>query len=176
MPTQHRRRRRTPIAGAKEMTVWFDFFSTIPATGNWNRTSTWTAAARVALEDTEYIVYMEKPGPLEVTVEKHGYDIYWINPATGESTKDKKFSGEHFTVEPPDKSHDWVLHVVREGRVEGMNKSYKFESREIVLQEVESNSAQGAVRHRSAEGDLSVSKPPPYRRQDHAGNARHAVA
>ena len=51
----------------------------------------------------------------------------------------KKFSGDHFTGEPPDKAHDWVLHVVREGHLEGMNKSYKFESREIVPAGNESN-------------------------------------
>ena len=93
----------------------------------------------LALEDIEYVVYMEKPGPLELVVEKHGYDIYWVNPIDGKFTKGK-FKGEHFTGEPPDPSHDWVLHVVREGHVEGMNKSYKFESRDIVLQDVESNS------------------------------------
>ena len=37
-----------------------------------------------ALEDVEYLVYIEKPaGPIEVSVEKHGYDVYWIDPATG---------------------------------------------------------------------------------------------
>ena len=43
----------------------------------------------LALEDTEYVVYIEKPGPLELMVEKHGYDIYWVNPIDGEVTKGK---------------------------------------------------------------------------------------
>ena len=38
---------------------------------------------------------------------------------------------------PPDNSHDWVLHVSREGHKEGMLKSYKFESRRIDMQVVE---------------------------------------
>ena len=89
----------------------------------------------LALEDTEYLVYIEKPGPLEMSVEKHGYDVFWTDPATGETVR-KKFSGDHFTGTPPDPSHDWLLHVVREGALQSMNRSYKFESREIVLQEL----------------------------------------
>ena len=124
-------------ANAKEMTVWRDFF---------NDTRYWElepyfdvdGGRAMALEDVEYVVYVEKPGPLELTVEKHGYDVYWVDPATGETTK-SKFKGDHFTGEAPDRSHDWVLHVVREGRLEDMNKSYKFASREILMQEVESN-------------------------------------
>ena len=118
-------------AHAKAMTVWFDLLAD---TRYWELEPYFDVdgGRAVALEDTEYLVYVEKPGPLELTVEKHGYDVFWIDPATGESTRAKKFSGEHFTIEPPDKAHDWLLHVVREGRVAGMNKSYKFESREIV--------------------------------------------
>ena len=69
--------------GAKQMTVWFDFFN--------NDTRYWElepyfdvdGGRALALEDTEYVVYMEKPGPLELVVEKHGYDIYWVNPIDG---------------------------------------------------------------------------------------------
>jgi hypothetical protein len=107
------------------------------------------------------VVYIEKPGPLELIVEKHGYDVYWINPITGESTKGK-FKGDHFTGAPPDRAHDWVLHVVREGRVEGMNKSYKFESREIVLQEVESNSPKVPFTIEQPTADLNVRVSPPF--------------
>src|SRR5262249_385705 len=38
----------------------------------------------LALEDVEYLVWVEKPGPVEVTVEDHGYDVEWFNPLTGE--------------------------------------------------------------------------------------------
>jgi hypothetical protein len=148
-------------AKAKAMSVWFDILS---GTRYWELEPYFDVdgGRAVALEDTEYLVYVEKPGPLELTVEKHGYDVFWIDPATGESTRAKKFSGEHFTVEPPDKSHDWVLHVVREGRVQGMNRSYKFESRKIQMQEVEVNSAKVPFTIEAPRTELSVSRAVPY--------------
>jgi uncharacterized protein DUF5060/uncharacterized protein DUF4038 len=147
--------------GASQMTVWFDFFS--------NDTRYWElepyfdvdGGRALALEDTEYVVYMEKPGPLELVVEKHGYDIYWVNPIDGKFTRGK-FKGDHFTGSPPDSSHDWVLHVVREGRVEGMNKSYKFESRDIVLQDVESNSPKVPFAIEQPTTDMNVRVSPPF--------------
>ena len=159
--------------GAKQMTVWYDFF--------FNETRYWElepyydvdGGRALALEDTEYVVYMEKPGPLELVVEKHGYDLYWVNPIDGQFTKGK-FKGDHFTGSPPDTSHDWVLHVVREGRVEGMNKSYKFESRDIVMQEVESNSPKVPFTDRAARGRLQRPGLAAVRRQAHQGNPRHA--
>lgn len=151
----------TDPAAARTMTAWFDF---LKDTRYWELEPYFDVdgGRAVALEDVEYVVYIEKPGPLELTVEKHGYDIYWINPADGEATRGKKFSGEHFTGEPPDRSHDWVLHVVREGRVEGMNRSFKFESREIVLQEVEANTPKVPFAIEAPKGAISVSKPTPY--------------
>ena len=148
--------------GAKAMTAWFDFLSD---TRHWELEPYFDVdgGRAVALEDTEYVVYVEKPGPVELTVEKHSYEVYWINPADGESvvTK-KKFSGEHFTGEPPSRSHDWVLHLVREGHLESMNKSFKFESRDIVLQEVEANTPKVPFVMEQPTGDLSLSKPTPY--------------
>ena len=149
-------------AHAKAMTVWFDLLAD---TRYWELEPYFDVdgGRAVALEDTEYLVYIEKPGPLELTVEKHGYDVFWIDPATGESTRGKKFSGEHFTGAPPDKSHDWMLHVVREGRVAGMNKSYKFESREIVPAGSRVEQRQSAVRDRSAQDASSrFRRPLPY--------------
>jgi hypothetical protein len=149
-------------AKAKVMSVWFDI---LKDTRYWELEPYFDVdgGRAVALEDTEYLVYVEKPGPIELTVEKHGYEVFWIDPATGESVKSKKkFSGEHFTIEPPDKSHDWVLHVVREGRVEGMNRSYKFESRKIVLQEVEANSPKVPFTIEAPKTELSVTKALPY--------------
>ena len=94
----------------------------------------------VALEDVEYVNYIEHPGPpVEVKVEKHGYDIQWLNPATGESLEQKKYSGEHFTGQAPDASHPWVLYISREGHKESMLKSYKFESRPVPVQEIETD-------------------------------------
>ena len=40
---------------------------------------------------------------------------------------------------PPDTKQDWVLHVSRESKKEGMLRSYKFESRRPLMQEVEQN-------------------------------------
>jgi len=85
----------------------------------------------------EYIVYIEKPGPIEVGVIKHRYDVSWMDPATGEVIKGKEFSGTRFTGVAPDSSHDWVLHISREGTKKSMLKSVRFTSREIPVQVVE---------------------------------------
>ena len=96
------------------------------------------ASRAVALEEIEYLVYIEKPGPpVEVTVEKHGYDVIWMDPATGQTEEAKKYKGEHFTGQTPSTAHPWVLLIAREGRKESMLKSYKFESRYVPVQEIE---------------------------------------
>ena len=119
---------------------WFDFISD---TRYWELEPYFDidGGRAVALEDVEYVGYIEHPGPpIELSVENHGYDVMWFNPATGESVAQKKYKGEHYTGEAPDKSKPWVLLVAREGRVESMNKSYYFDSREVPLvQEIESN-------------------------------------
>lgn len=92
------------------------------------------------LPATEYIVYIEKPGPVKVTTRKHSYDVYWVNPSTGEARKEKKdWKGELYEASPPDSSRDWVLHLSRDGRKEGMLHSYKFESWPVPVQEPERN-------------------------------------
>ena len=101
----------------------------------------------VALPGVEYLIYIDKPGPLSVMVDKHGYDVYWIDPATGVRTKAKDWKGEEFTDQPPNASHDWILHLSRDGHKAGMLKSYKFDSRgddeqaPNQLQEVDTNIA-----------------------------------
>ena len=119
---------------------WFDFMAD---TRHWELEPYFDidGGRSVALEDVEYVSYIEHPGPpVEVSVEKHSYDVFWFNPATGQSVEEKKYKGEHFTGEAPDKSHPWVLMVAREGRKESMLKSYKFDSREVPLvQEIETN-------------------------------------
>jgi hypothetical protein len=119
---------------------WFDF---IADTRHWELEPYFDVdgARAVALEDVEYVSYIEHPGPpVEISVEKHSYDVAWFNPATGESIDQKKYKGEHYTGEAPDKSHPWILLVAREGRKESMLKSYKFDSREVPLvQEIETN-------------------------------------
>jgi hypothetical protein len=153
-----------PASGSgKYMTVWFDFMS-----GNryWELEPYFDVdgGRAVALEDVEYIVYVEKPGPVELTVEDHGYDVAWLNPATGEKIKAKNYKGKHFTGEPPDKSHDWVLQVSREGHKEGMLKSYKFDSREVPirLQEVETNPQKMPFEVAQPDGDVSMAIAPRY--------------
>jgi hypothetical protein len=119
---------------------WFEFMSD---TRHWELEPYFDVdgARAVALEDTEYVSYIDHPGPpIELSVEKHGYDVMWFNPASGEYIEQKKYKGEHFTGAAPDASHPWVLLVAREGRKESMLKSVKFESREVPLvQEIETN-------------------------------------
>src|SRR6185295_5734088 len=118
--------------------AWFDFIS---ASRHWDLEPYFDVdgGRALALEDVEYIVYVEKPsGPVEIAVEKRGYDVAWFNPISGEWLKQKKdFKGEKFLGEPPDKTHDWVLRLSRESKKESMLKSYRFEARAIALQEVE---------------------------------------
>ena len=118
-----------PASGAGPyMTAWFDFMS-----GNryWELEPYFDVdgGRALALEGVEYIVYVEKPGPVEVTLINHGYDVAWINPATGERIKAKDYKGQHFTGEPPDRQHDWILHISRESHKQSMLKSYRFDSR-----------------------------------------------
>ncbi len=122
--------------GARQMTVWYDFFS---RTRHWDLEPYFDVdgGRALALESVEYIVYVEKPGPVELLVERHNYDVAWFNPITGQYVKQKDYKGERFTGEPPDKTHDWVLHVSREGRKESMLRSFRFEARNAWMQEVE---------------------------------------
>jgi hypothetical protein len=150
-----------PASGSGEyMTAWFEFMA-----GNryWELEPYFgvDGGRAIALEGIEYIVYIDKPGPVEVTVEHHGYDVSWINPANGERIKAKGYSGEHFTGEAPDKSHPWVLHISREGTKEGMLKSYKFESRTVPVQEVEQSPEKTPFEIALPDKhELSISHPP----------------
>ena len=121
--------------GAKAMTVWFNLMA---GTRHWDLEPYFDVdgGRALALPGVDYVVYIDKPGPVELTVEHHGYDVYWLDPADGSITARRKWSGQHFTGEPPDRFHDWVLRVVRETTVESMNRSYKFESRDVPVQEI----------------------------------------
>jgi hypothetical protein len=126
----------TDQAGAAEMKIWFEFFE---GNRHWELEPYFDVdgGRGLALEDVEYIAYVDQPGPVEVTIESHGYDSVWMNPANGETVKLKNVKGEHFAGEAPDRTHDWVLHISREGHKAGMLKSYRFESRRIEMQVVE---------------------------------------
>ena len=128
------------------MTIWYDFFS---GTRHWELEPYFDVdgGRALALERTrgediegiEYIVYVEKPGPVEIALQKHKYDVSWFNPITGERVKEKEFKADRWSGQPPDTSHDWVLHLERQGKKRGMLNSYKFESRAILMQVVEQN-------------------------------------
>jgi hypothetical protein len=149
--------------GTRAMGVWFDFFA---KTRYWELEPYFDVdgARCIALPGVEYILYVEKPaGPIEIRLEKHDYDVKWMNPATGETIPLKNFKAERYAVEPPDNSHDWVLHVSREGRKEGMLRSYKFESRPFLMQEAESGVKMVPYDIAEPAGEeISVSKPPKY--------------
>ena len=70
-----------------EMKIWFEFFAD---NRHWELEPFFDVdgGRAVALEDVEYIVYVEKAaGPVEVLVERHGYDVVWFNPANGETVQ-----------------------------------------------------------------------------------------
>lgn len=160
-----------PASGSgSEFTVWFDFLS---------RTRYWelepyfdvSGARAVALRDfelragntieaAEYIVYVEKPGLIELNVEKQTYNVAWINPATGERVPLKDMKGSTtFSGEPPDKTHDWILHVSREGHKEGLLKRYKFESRPVQVQKAETDAKAVLFEIEKPTGDISAKAP-----------------
>jgi len=133
--------------GARAMTIWYDFFAN---TRFWELEPYFDVDGGRALalirdfgeedrEAVEYIVYVEKPRLVEVRVIRHTYNVYWVNPITGERTGGKEWKGESFVSEPPDKTHDWVLHLSRDGKKRGLLKSYKFDSKPFLRQEIEPN-------------------------------------
>jgi hypothetical protein len=94
-------------------------------------------ARGVSLPQTEYLIYLEKPGPVTVLLDgKHKWNVSWINPLTGEHADLKDFKDQTFIGSPPDNSHDWLLYIDREGHKESL-KTYHFESRQILMQDPE---------------------------------------
>lgn len=150
--------------GALAMKAWFDTMS---------RTRWWDlqpyfdvdGGRALALPTVEYLVYIEKPGPIELVVEKHDYYVYWIDPATGEFTKEKKeWKGEVYKGSPPDTKHDWILHLSRDGKKEGMGRSYFFESWRVPVQEPEVSKVKAPYELAAPPVDqvLEVGKPIPF--------------
>jgi hypothetical protein len=150
---------------AGEMQIWYDFME---STRYWELEPFFDVdnGRGIALDGVEYVIYVEKPGPVTVTVEKQNYDIEWLNPLNGERMKVKeKNKGEVYTLTPPDSAHDWVLHISREGRKNSMLKSYKFDSRDppLALQEVEGNPEKVPFEIAEPSADtFSVSHPPRF--------------
>jgi len=145
--------------GAKAMAAWYEFMS---------RTRFWElepyfdidGGRALYLAGVEYLVYLEKGGPVEVVTEKKSYKVYWFNVETGELTTEKKeFKGERFSGAAPG-TGPWVLHLSRDGRKDSMLNSYYFESRRQFVQEVESNAQRvpyDLVEPQTA--DITVGKP-----------------
>jgi hypothetical protein len=151
---------------ARQMGYWFDLMS---ASRHWELEPYFDVdgGRAIALEGVEYLVYVEKPGPVEVLVEQHGYDVAWFNTLTGEWTKEKKpgIKNGRYTGKPPDDTHDWVLRISREGHKQSMLRSYKFDSREtpIGMQEIEQNPQKTPFEiAQPATDPISASKPPQY--------------
>jgi hypothetical protein len=152
----------TSAVDSKQMSVWFDFFAD---TRHWELEPYFDVdgGRAIALEGVEYVLYVEKPGPVEVRVERHGYDVLWLNPINGETIKLKNYKGEKFAAEPPDNNHEWVLYLSREGKKESMLGSYKFESRLIELQEVEQTPQKLPFTIvQPAKDTFSIAQPPKY--------------
>jgi len=148
----------TNSPGAKAMTVWFDLMA---GTRHWDLEPYFDVdgGRALALPGVEYIVYVDNPGPVELTVEHHGYEVYWLDPADGSVSARRKWSGEHFTGEPPDRYHDWVLRVVRELTIESMNRSFKFESRDVPVQEIVIDPAKVVYQIDQPTGPLAAGRP-----------------
>jgi hypothetical protein len=147
---------------ARQMKVWFEVMAD---TRYWDLEPFFDVEGGkgLALEGIEYIIYVEKPGPIKVTVEKRSYDLEWINPITGEAIALKNLKQETFEGAPPDNSHDWILHISREGSKKSMAKSYRFESRDVLMQEIESNPAKVPVEIAQPAGDaISFLTPGPF--------------
>ena len=153
----------TPTGAAKTISAWYELFS---GSRFWEFEPYFDVdgARAIALPGVEYIVYIEKPsGPIEVRLEKHGYDVEWINPVDGAITPAKNFKSERQAFDPPDTAHDWVLHIFREGRLQGMLKSWKFESRPFLMQDIETGITKIPYEIAQPSGDeISVSNPPKY--------------
>jgi hypothetical protein len=135
--------RDTPLEspGAKAMSVWFDVMS---KTRFWDLRPHFDVdgGRAICVPKVEYLVLIERSdSPIEVVVERATYDVFWINIATGERVqpKDKDWKGDKFVALPPDREREWLLHLSREGRKEGMLRSWKFDFAEqpIQMQEID---------------------------------------
>jgi hypothetical protein len=150
---------------ARAMEVWYKFAA---GTRHWDLEPFFDVdgGRGMCLPTVEYIIYVEKAGPVDVRLDdKHKWDVAWINPIDGERTELKDVNSAEFQGSPPDNSHDWVLHISREGHKAGMAKSYKFESWEIVMQEgeVSPDKLPFDIEKPATDETFSLTVQPPYR-------------
>lgn len=152
-------------AGSAYWKHWFDFFA---GTRYWELEPYYDIDGGRALalnrdfdpediDPIEFIVYVEKPGPVEVRMPRRGYNLRWYNPLNGEFTVLKDIHTDKWAGEPPSRDHDWVLHISRESRKNSMLSSYRFDSRPVPVQEVSSTAPYNIVE--PAGNELSLSKP-----------------
>jgi len=93
-----------------------------------------------------------------------------------ETEKLKNVKTERFATEPLDRTHDWVLAPFARRATEGMLRSYKFESRRILMQDVEVSANKvpfQIVQPRATR--ISLHAATPYTVKAHARDARHAL-
>ena len=69
----------------------------------------------------------------------------------------KDIKSDKWAGEPPTTDHDWVLHISRESRKTGMLNSYKFDSRPVPVQDVDSRVPYDIIE--PASNEISLSKP-----------------
>jgi len=119
-----------------------------------------SGARAVGLEEVEYLAYAQTPGIVEITFPKHKYNPFWVNPATGEELPLKDYRGETFSQQTPNNQHDWILHVPREGHKESMLRSYRFESVDAPVQEIETDPAKAPFTVVDPKGDELNSQVP----------------
>ncbi|MFL6415028.1 MAG: hypothetical protein ACJ74Y_05095, partial [Bryobacteraceae bacterium] len=122
-----------------------------------------SGARAVGLEEVEYLAYAPTGGIVELSLPKHKYNPLWINPITGEELPLKDYKGETFSRQTPDNAHDWILQVPREGHKESMLRSYRFESVDPPVQEIETDSSRIPFQLVDPQGDeISLQVPPPF--------------
>lgn len=123
-----------------------------------------SGARAVGLEDVEFLAYAQTGGIVELSLTKHKYNPLWLNPITGEELPLKDYKGETFSQQTPDNAHDWILQVPREGHKESMLRSYRFESVDPPVQEIETDASKIPFQVVDPPGDeISVRVPPPFK-------------
>jgi hypothetical protein len=112
----------------------------------------------------EYLAYAQSGGIVELSLLKHKYNPLWVNPVTGEELPLKDYKGETFSQQTPDNAHDWILQVPREGHKESMLRSYRFESVDPPVQEIESDASRIPFQIIDPAGDeINLKVPPPFK-------------
>lgn len=122
-----------------------------------------SGARAVGLEDVEYLAYAQTPGIVEISLPRHKYNPLWVNPSNGEEIPLKDYKGEVLSRQTPDNSHDWILQAPREGHKESMLRSYRFDSQDPPVQEIELDSAKIPYQLIEPAGELlNTALPAPY--------------